>query len=799
MKSRLFRYVALSALVSTPALAQGVNGHPEAASQAEGDTIGMADIVVTARKRSERDIDVPIAMTTLSGDDLRKFNQTSLEDIARLAPQLIIGAVATPQSGATINLRGIGGDPFLGSVAQPVTINIDGIQISHGSGALLGVHDIARVEVLKGPQALFYGKNSPGGVVSLVSADATREFSSTAQLGYEFANNKAYGEFTASGPLSETLSGRISLYAADQKGWFKNGAGPVVGLVGPSYSRAPGQRELFGRATVQYEAPDQSFNMKLKVSAIDVNRDFGIPPLQSFACPAGQPAWSLGVPGAQTECQIDRYFTSGDIDPGTASTHPGYRGGKPYGRARQYLASLVLDYKLSESLSLTSTTGYFNSRDLSNGTYGAAELTVVANVTNLKIEQISEELRLASSFSGPLNFLVGAYYERGKLFVNPATTLGPVIAPTPSLLNDQAFNQKSRAPSVFGQATYAVLPNLKLQLGGRYSHEKKRLKAFDRPAGTNGFAGGNLAFNPDRRTFNDFSSEATLTYEPASNFNLYATYREGFKSGGFSLAPFAVARTDISFDQETVRGGEIGLKGYLLDRQVKVEAASYYYKYRGLQLADFDPITLASFVRNVGSAKIYGAEASLLFAPRSIPNLLLNASTGFNVARFIEYVAPCYSGQTITLGCNVRPSLSGAFTAQDLAGRPLPRAPKWSVNFGADYEVPLGGATVLELGGNAIFSSEFLTDGTLDPRSVQSDFWKFNARIAVAKEDRSWELALIGKNITNKLTITSSNGTAFTGTGTGTNGPAVLQDLIGVVSEPRTVALQLTIRNNMFR
>jgi iron complex outermembrane receptor protein len=800
MKGASLSSAALAiAAAASPVLAQEMAQGPQGAVEGRTEWQGINDIVVTARKQRERDIDVPVAMATLQGADLQKFNQTALSDIARLVPQLVIGSVATAQSGATINLRGIGGDPTSGSVAQPVTINIDGIQISHGSGALLGVHDIARVEVLKGPQTLFYGKNSPGGVISLVSADPTRQFESVAQLGHEFANEKFYGTFTASGPLSDALSGRITVYAADQKGWFKNAARPVPGLVGPRYRRGPGQSELFGRVALQYESPDSALSVKLKLSAFDINRDYGTPPYQSFACPAGQPAWSVGVAGAQTDCKINRFYTNGDIDAGTASTHPLFRGGTPYGRGRQYLASLVTDYNLSDELSLTSTSGYFSSRDVSNGSFGSVEQTIVANATRLKIEQLSEELRLASTFAGPLNFLIGGYYEWSKLQINPPLTLGPVLSPVPTLLNDQAYDQRTRAPSVFGQVTYRALPDLKLQVGGRYSHERKRMTAFDRPAATNGFSGDALIFNPNKLSFSNFSGEATATYEPNRNLNIYATYREGFKSGGFNLTPFAVSGMDLSFDQETVNGAELGLKGYLFDRQVKLQAASYYYKYKGLQLSDFDPVTLVTAIRNAGAAKIYGAEAALSFSPRAIPNLLLNASVGYNHARFTDYVAPCYAGQTIAMGCNMRPGAAGDFSSQDLKGRPLPRAPQWAANLGGTYMFALGGSTKLELGGDAIYSSKYLTDSTLDPRSVQRDFWKINARVALQVDDGAWELALIGKNLTNKLTITSSNGTAFTGSGTGTAGPAIAQDLIGIVSEPRTVAIQLTVRNNIFR
>jgi iron complex outermembrane recepter protein len=792
MKVKLLCSAAISCgLTTAPALAQNASLPAQEEAAVASEQGGVPEILVTAHKRTERDIDVPITISTLGGESLQKFNQTSLADAAGLVPQLVIGPVVTAVSGASINLRGIGGDAVSGSVAQPVSINIDGIQISHGSGALLGVHDMARIEVMKGPQALFYGKNSPGGVISLVSADPTRDFESLARLGYEFANAQTYGEFSASGPLTDTLSARISLYAAEQKGWFRNAANPVTGLVGPKYGRAPGGTELFGRLSLLWTAPDDSMHAKFKFSAFDANRNYGAPPYQTFACPSGRPAFSAAIPGGQTDCKIDQYYTLGDIDPKTAATHPLFRDGSPYGRGRQYLSSLEAGVKVSDNLTLTSSTGYFKTSDVSTASFQPVEVTVVVNAPSIAIEQVSQELRLSSNFSGSLNFLLGGYYEANDLAITSVPALGIFLTATPRILDNKSFAQKTDAASVFGQLTYEFTPTITLQVGGRYSHEAKTVKAYDN------VANNIVILSPSKRSFNDFSPEATLIYKPNADINLYATYREGFKSGGFNLAPFTPNGADISFGQENVRGGEVGLKGYLANRTVKVQLSSYYFKYTGLQLSSFNPVNLASQLRNAGAAKVYGFEGAVLYSPTSVPGLLFNAGIGYNRAEFTEYLGPCYAGQSVALGCNLNKNGAGAFTAQNQAGRPLPRAPRWAANFGVDYKVAVGAGTRIEFGGDAQYSSSFLTDSTLDPRSRQAAFWKFNARVALAAENESWNLALIGKNLTNKLTVTSSNGAAFTGSGTGTPG-AVLQDLIGVVANPRTIGLQLTMRNNIF-
>lgn len=796
--SLLSSVVAILGAGAAPALAQEPAPAPTSVAQDSNNNYrGAVDIVVTAQKRSESDVRVPVSLTTVTGESLEKFAVSTLSDVSKLTPQLVIGQTVTA-TGATINLRGIGGDPISPSVAQPVSIALDGIQISQGNVALLGLHDLARVEVLKGPQALYYGKNSPGGIISLVSNDPTSEPVGTLRAGYEVAHQQVYGEAILSGPITPNLGARLDVFASTSNGWFRNRPGAVAGMTGPKEGRAPGQRELFGRATLMYEAPDSSFTAKLKLSASSVNRKYGFGSnFQIFACGSGTPALSMAIPGASTDCQVDRNFALGDIDPATAATDPLFGDGVPFGRSRQYLATLSLGYDISDSLSLNSVTGYYRSNDTNSGSFSLNELTGVADVAVFKLRQFSQELRLSSDYDGPLNFVLGGYFEKGSLSYLIPVAFGPAASPVPAMISKEFYDQSSRAESLFGQLSYELVEGLKLSAGGRYSWERKSFDAFDFPSASNGFVGAPLSFVLQKKNFRNFSPEVTLSYNAPNDLNLYATYRTGFTSGGFNFGPFIAPGTDLSFDQVKVKGGEVGVKGLIADRQLKVQTAAYYYEYKGLQLADYDPRTLQTNIRNAGSATIYGAELSLLYVPRALPGLTLSGSTSYNHSRFDEYVGPCYGGQTIAAGCNLLP-VAGVFGGQDYAGKPLPKAPRWSLNLGADYTADIGTGAKLNIAGDAVYSSSFFTDVQEDPRSLQRKFWKFNARVAVSGADDGWEVALIGKNLTNRLTVTNSNGVTFTGAGTGTAGPAIAQDLAGSIAEPRTVAIQLTLRNNIF-
>jgi iron complex outermembrane receptor protein len=173
---------------------------PAHAENAEGSTARTGDIIVTARKRDERLLDVSVAVSALSQEQLSRYSNVNLSSISQLVPQLVI-AESQNQVGGSINLRGIGSGISNPSTETAVMLNMDGVPISYGNAIRLGQIDLGRVEVLKGPQALFYGKNSPGGIISLVSQDPGRELEVKLRTGYEFYANQRYAESRLSGGI----------------------------------------------------------------------------------------------------------------------------------------------------------------------------------------------------------------------------------------------------------------------------------------------------------------------------------------------------------------------------------------------------------------------------------------------------------------------------------------------------------------------------------------------------------------------------------------------------------------------
>ena len=253
------------------------------------------------------------------------------------------------------------------------------------------------------------------------------------------------------------------------------------------------------------------------------------------------------------------------------------------------------------------------------------------------------------------------------------------------------------------------------------------------------------------------------------------------------------------------------MKGTALDRQLSFDLSVYTYKYQDLQLNAFDPVTIAVQVRNAASARSRGAEAALTFSPRAVSGLTLRSSVAYNRARYRSYPnAPCYAGQSVSQGCNRLPvprfdpvtgaPLGTSFSAQDLSGTQVERAPEWTMSHGFTFELPMSDTLTVSFGGDANYTDSFTPDPSHDPRARQADVWRFNGFASVKGPRDGWEVSLIGRNLTNKLRAATvfeypNTGAAFPGFET----PGLGADLAAGYTEARSVMLQLTLRDTLLR
>jgi len=759
------------------------------ASAAEAPPKGPAsnaieEVVVTARRRDEQPIDVPTPVTAFSQKAMDRAGVNNLTDIARLVPQLVI-EVNPLGYGGFLTLRGVTSPTANVESESAVLIEVDGMPIGYGGIVKLGQFDLGQVEVLEGPQALYFGKNSVGGIVALKSAEPTDSFDSMARISYETRAREWMGEAYVSGPITSTLRGRLAAKFDDQRGYVENIAPGVRNKWGP------GTQEKAVRGTLIFEPNDQ-FVAKLKGAYSDAH-DHGTYFLsQRFFCPSGIPSGASTTPGV-TDCKNDDKVVRGDLSPllAAGSGDSRFRDGVPYSYSKQGYGVLDMTYQLTPSIQLSSLTGHYQVKlgyadQLSRGTIA------FTNITGTTKKRIwTEEIRLTSTLpdDSPFSWMAGGYLERNRLeFLEGLTAFTPP-ATFRNLDARPEFWVKDHTSSAFAQASYAFREGFKLSGGARYTDQVKRQTVSIGPR-----------FIPEVSS-KAWSPEVTLSYEPPGhNLNIYTAYKKGFQSGGFQLSSTAFNfnnAVDNSYKKESVEGYEIGAKAFFLDRTLRINANAYNYKFSDLQLSTFNPIILASVISNAAASRVKGVVVDGTYAPPQAPGLQLSAHVAYNRARYIDFQNDCYVGQTIAEGCTL---LINGRKSQDLSGRPLPRAPKWGSSLHASYERDVGDNLVARVDVGAQYQSfSYLSQETIEELSRPGG-WLVDATASIGAKSGAWELAVIAKDLNGRYYGVS--GTQVGGTGnnafTGTNTPGGHADLASVItSRGPEYWLRLTVHPNL--
>jgi iron complex outermembrane recepter protein len=363
MNSRTLTPSTLRTAVLAALGATAIGVMPSSAQAQQGDAPqvgGLEEILVTARKRAESVQDVPVAVTAVTAAMIDRYDLTSLERLASSMPQLNIGR-ASNGSGAQITLRGIGSQATSIGLEQSTAIIVDGVYYGQGRVINEAFFDLERIEVLKGPQALYYGKNSPGGVVSIRSADPTNEFEAMVRVGYEFEAKQAYAEGVISGPVSDAVRMRLAVRASKQQGYFHNTAVSYLDTAhnftvpGAGDSRYPGETELAGRLTVIYQ-PNDAFSVRVKAFASKF--DGNAANIQYTKCTTGTtPQPVFGVRNVQEDCRLDRN-TQIFWAPAVQQTNiTASKDGAPIYVVKTYLASAEAKYRW-DNFDLTSISGW---------------------------------------------------------------------------------------------------------------------------------------------------------------------------------------------------------------------------------------------------------------------------------------------------------------------------------------------------------------------------------------------------------------------------------------------------------
>ena len=747
----------VTVLVSLAGL-NGVYADEEQSAAPPSANSELQEITVTARKRQESILNVPVDEQVIPGVRIEQLQLTEITDLPQITPGLQFGH-SLLSIGTLVSIRGIGTASQDPGVDQSVALNIDGLSLGNGLAMNSGMFDIGAVEVLKGPQALFFGKESPGGVISLRTADPTDQLEVIARAGYEIESVQPRAEFIVSGPVTDTLKLRLATMYDQQEGYFENEAvaGPGTGALDPHYDRAPWGKEFIIRGTALWD-PIEQFSARLKIN-MAYDRYANEDDLQFSSCPSGTAPLPFfpNLIGGQN-CQLGRRSYEVDLNP---AAFPGIlNNGTPYLMTDQRYGTLELNYRPTTDQTISSTTAYYHltSSSMVNPSDTAVDGPFIGVNNRYFRHEFTEELRASSDFKGPLNYTVGALYEDGH-FQDTVSVIGNVAyglgAPgVTAPLTDGATPVDIKTYSVYGQARWDIIERLELAAGVRWTDEKRTESPYSLLTGD-----PIIVAAPEVHADNT-SPEITLTYKATDDLTVYGAFKQGFKSGSFSTATPPTPGENNSFGEERVHGAEAGLKARLLDRQLNLNLVPYFYRYEGLQVGVISPPSGGLPVintLNAATAHTYGVDLDSSFRPSAIEGLQLSANAEFNHGRYLDFNnAPCWGGQTIALGCNqaYNPATK-TYTAQNLTGTPLIRAPNLSGNIGADYTMPLMDNYKLVFSSTNSYTSRYVTDlaiGRPGNDNYQGGFAKFDLGVTLKGPNNLWDFAVIANNIGDKVT-----------------------------------------------
>jgi outer membrane receptor protein involved in Fe transport len=846
----------------------------------------IEEIVVTARATEESVREIPVAITAVGEERLNQFGLESFEDLEAITPQLSVGR-ATSGNGAVIAIRGIGSSPSSIGIEQSVAVIIDGAYMPQGRVINEGLFDTSQVAVLKGPQALYFGKNATAGVVSVTTNNPGDELEIIARVNHEFESADTTYEGIISAPVNDKLGLRLAVQASQMdEGWITNSAespdtyGTFDAFTGETNffdnpiadKYLPQEEMFFARLTAAGDLSDQ-FSYNLKGSYAKNERVYGSVS-ELFDCstlngtahtsqpvlpqpPGRQTPLFEPLPLAAVDCSFDGERGINNIPPGVAAKNEllDQFGG---GTARDEFESTIITANLAWSFEAADVQLVMSYQDQTVqwvGDQDGGAVTSIFAAEENTFENFSAEARAVTRLNGSVNFVLGGYYQSwdrffdqdvifaflpGSLFGGTpppgwlSGVLGPQFTGPLEDPNDEftAYNKISETDgetiSVYAEFIWDIAENLELTAGARYLRETKDsffIQPFVNPFVTGLF----IPFIEDDlltraaadQTFKNLIPEVTLTWTPTDNVTIYAAYKEGFKTGGFSNSailsnlspPFVngeicisprlggtctagpgdeIEFRDFVFDPEQNKGGEVGIKTSLFENSMLASFEVFYYKFRDLQVDFFNSQQFAFVTENAGGSETYGAELQVDWAT-PIEGLTLSGSLSYLESKFTDFQSFCFVGQTPAQGCGpLLPGQTETDLRQNVAGNTRPGAPKWSGFLAFNFERPVGNNLLFGLTGNVQYKSKTVLSAN-DPNATYGSYATVDGNIRVGTQDGKWQLALIGKNLTDKLAIRSAGNVPGTGGNTGTN-EGFRGDLTGGAIRPLQIELELTYR-----
>jgi outer membrane receptor protein involved in Fe transport len=732
----------------------------------------LQEIIITATKREASLQDVALAVSAVTGEQLAEMAIKRFDDIE-------IPAVHIGQGGANdaLFIRGIGSG-FNSGFDQSAPIYIDGVWFGNAQSQRLAFLDVGQIEVLRGPQPTYLGKNAIAGAIAIVGARPTAEFSAELDVSYEFEAGERAIAASVSGPLNDRVRARAAVKSTEMNGYMKN--------LGTKRDD-PSIKDLAGRISLEVDLTDdlQAFVKYEKLSYEQSGRF-----TQLLKCLPTAPR----DPTVE-DCVFDLNravtYNPDAFQPATNPFLPTRGGGPEFQDLTLDNALLRLDWDTGPAAVSFLAAHY--SQDNYNAIkpdHSVLQRNALSGTNEVKLD--SQELRAVSKGDGAFSWLAGVYHDEQKQDTSSRQVL---LAPM-AMATDSRSTQSAETWSAFAEVAYAFTDALTARLGVRYSQVEKTgtldASLYRVNPTTNLFLGPALPILPLTLSRKDSSTDPALTLEwrPSADLLFYASYREGFKAGGIDLDLNTDVVADLQFRPEAVEYWEGGGKLTFLDGRARLNIAAFRGNYDDLQVTQLNADTGSFRVLNAGKVRSQGIELDGAFKATDYITLSF-ALTKLDSTYTSFKGAQCWQNpaQTVAQGCVQIGSVGGVpVFGQDLSGKSTSFAPDLSGTFSIDVRYPTGS----ELFGKGIdframasvfHTDDFNTNFDADPLTVQEGYQKYDARLGLAASDGSWNLALVGRNLTNEIT---SHWIA--------NAPSAGQAKFAQTDRPREFGIQFGVR-----
>ncbi len=750
---------------------------------ADAEEIITDEIVVTARKREEALSEVPIAITLMTGEVMQDSNITDLTKLSLATPNFHHSEDVN--SSDRFIVRGLGTTGSNLGFEEAVGQVVNGFFFGRSRFGRTMFLDVERVEVLKGPQGALIGKNNSVGAINITTRKPSRSFGGYLLATADFEDAAGYGvEAAVDVPFSENARARFAGRFEDREGWLTNfGTG-----------QEDQEREDFTiRGILEWNITN-TFTAELMVQTGDLQRDGRQREIYNCVGDATSP----NPRDPEEDCIFNAakdvlFLVNGQPNPEAHDTD--------YSIFGLTLSKYFEDFHV---IYLGNFSEYFSSDDWDSD-HTDFEWTGIFIRDDW--DQTSHEIRFASNGGTALDYIAGAYYSdqendyiqsfmfcRGPLGLCTGGTTNPAFR---GLQRHGWSTLTTESLAFFGQIDWHINDQFTLTLGGRYTDEDRDIQTnatvltpyslevtpatlVDCPNVSDILdgVGAPINFNcgPARftnsgffdRSESDFSPNATLRWRPSDDSMYYLTYAEGFKSGGFQFPTYvpqsALNDELVGYEDETTVHFELGGKYTRASGRMRFNWAAWSTDFKDIQVSSLDPIAVIQNVNNAAQANSTGIEADLTWQIND--HTTLSTSVAFTDAEFDEFrTAPCYAGQSAAQGCLPFTFPNGTVSnVQDLAGTPLPYAPD------AQFNIRLSGGGLrmtdnFEWGYDLFYywqdDIHFVIAN--DPLDSQSAFGKVDASVTIAPSRGSWELALVGRNLSDELTANAGDSTAAIG------------------------------------